>query len=446
VGAALALRSQVLARLLNVTSDLPSDVGTGPNAVPEWTDKLLARAVAERASDLHFRYLSDGRLMVRIRVDGVLRQSRFPEALEGRESEVIGSILARCTTIDPSNVREPQDGMFSFSAGGRHIDVRVAMLPQVSGPNLTLRLLDSMTLRKRPEEMGFDPEHLTTMRTTMASAQGCIMVVGPTGSGKTTTLYSLLREVDAVRRNVLTVEDPVEYNLPYIGQTQIRNDMGERSLTWSRALRSIVRNDPDVILVGEVRDSDVAKVAMEASITGHMVLTTLHAHSAPGAYNRMTQMGVPRYLVADAISLVISQRLMRQVHDCARLEPPTREEVNLLTRWGLEVPEKVPHELGCPECNGIGYQGRLAVIEVLVPDAQFRAVVAEGAHSDTIRRAAEECGWRSIIHDGLRLVREGRSTVTEMARVLSDLELIENREDDEVRGDDKVREDSEAQQ
>jgi type IV pilus assembly protein PilB len=429
VSAALAPRPQILARILNATSDMPTEVGTGTNAVPEWVDRLLSRAVAEQASDLHFRYLTDGRLMVRVRVDGVLRQLRYPDALEGREPEVVGSILARCATIDPANIREPQDGMFSFNAGGRQIDVRVAMIPQVAGPNLTLRLLDSMTLRKRPEEMGFSTEHLTTMRQTMAASQGCIVVVGPTGSGKTTTLYALLREVDAVRRNVLTVEDPVEYNLPYIGQSQIRHDMGERSLTWARALRSIVRNDPDVILVGEVRDSEVAKVAMEASITGHMVLTTLHAHSAPGAYSRMIQMGVPRYLVADAISLVVSQRLMRQVHDCARLEPPTREEIEILTRWGLEIPDRVPHETGCVECSGMGYQGRLAVVEILAPDARFRSAVSDGAHSDELRRVAESCGWRSILHDGLRLVREGRSTVSEMARVLSDMEFLETAEE-----------------
>jgi type II secretory ATPase GspE/PulE/Tfp pilus assembly ATPase PilB-like protein len=420
--AVLAARSQILARILTLTSDLGSEVGAGPNAVPEWVDRMLSRAVAERASDLHFRFLGNGEMMVRIRVDGVLRQVRFPDALRGRELEIVGTVLARCPTIDPSNVREPQDGTFSFSAGGRQIDVRVGMLPQVTGTNLTLRLLDSLTLRRRPEEMGFRAEHLSMMRNAVSSAQGCIVVVGPTGSGKTTTLYSLLREVDAVSRNVLTVEDPVEYRLPYIGQTQIRSDLGDRSLTWSRALRSIVRNDPDVILVGEVRDADVAKVAAEAAITGHMVLTTLHAHSAIGAFSRLVQMGVPSYLVSEAVSLVVSQRLVRHVHDCARLEPPTADEKALLTQWHLPIPDQVAHTTGCQGCAGTGYRGRLSAAEVLNPDARFRTLVASGAPSDELREAALGCGWQPIRYDGLRLLCAGQTTVAELSRALSDAE------------------------
>jgi type II secretory ATPase GspE/PulE/Tfp pilus assembly ATPase PilB-like protein len=423
--AVLAPRAQVLARLLQLTSGLATTVSNGPNAVPEWVDSMLARSVAERASDVHFRFLNDGNMMVRVRVDGVLRQVQFPDALKGRETEVIGTILARCQTIDPSNTREPQDGTFSFAAGGRPIDVRVGMLPQVTGTNITLRLLDSLTLRRRPEEMGFRDEHLTAMRAAIASAQGCVVVVGPTGSGKTTTLYALLREVDAISRNVLTVEDPVEYRLPYVGQTQIRSDLGERSLTWARALRSIVRNDPDVILVGEARDSDVAKVAMEASITGHMVLTTLHAHSAPGAYSRLVQMGVPGYLVADAVSLIISQRLLRQVHDCATMSPPTREERATLEHWGLEVPDLVAHVAGCPGCSGSGYSGRLAAAELLAPDATLRNLVSAGSSSDTLREAAMRTGWMPIRHDGLRLIKAGLTTVSELTRTLSDAEADE---------------------
>lgn len=417
-GIALVSKTQVQSRLLYLSNDFEAQ-GTTGNAVVEYADYLLQRAVGEGASDVHLRFMQDGSLMVRLRVDGVLRQLAFPTALKGREVEVVSSLMSRTGTMDSSNTREPQDGTFSFIAGGRSVDARVGMLPQISGPNMTVRILDPITLRRRLEEMGFDAGMVQAMRSAMSLSAGCVLVVGPTGSGKTTTLYALLREVDAVARNVLTVEDPVEYRLPYVGQTQIRNDIGERSLTFAKALRSILRQDPDVILVGEIRDTDTAKVAMEAAITGHLVLSTVHASSAPAAYTRLTEMGLPPFLVAEALTVVVSQRLVRQVHECAHMGPPTPEEQAILTRLGAHDITQVAHSIGCTGCAGNGYRGRLAVAELLVASPELKSAMAQGLSREKVIEVSKRTGWLPILSDAMRQLRLGKTTVAEINRVSS---------------------------
>jgi type II secretory ATPase GspE/PulE/Tfp pilus assembly ATPase PilB-like protein len=417
-GVALVPKSQVQSRLLYITDEFESQNPSG-NVVPEFIDYLLQRAVGEGASDIHMRFMYDGTLMVRLRVDGVLRQIPFPPALKGRESEVSAAMMAKTNTMDSSNTREPQDGTFSFPVAGRSVDARVGMLPQIAGPNITVRILDPLTLRRRLEDMGFDVELVTSLRRAVASSAGCVLVVGPTGSGKTTTLYALLREVDAVSRNVLTVEDPVEYRLPYVGQTQIRSDIGDRSLTFSRALRSILRQDPDVVLVGEIRDTDTAKVAMEAAITGHLVLSTVHASSAPSAYTRLTEMGVPSYLVAEALSIVVSQRLVRQVHECCTIGPPTPEEQAILARLGIEGVSQVAHPVGCIGCAGNGFRGRIAVAEILSASPEIKAAITAGVSRDKIIEIARKNGWKPMISDAARHLRAGHTTISEINRAAS---------------------------
>lgn len=413
---ALVPKNQVQNRLLYMANNFEGNANA-PGAVPEFVDFLFQRAVGEGASDIHLRFLHDGTLMVRLRVDGVLRQIPFP--LKGREVEVAAALMAKCPTMDSSNIREPQDGTFSFTVSGRSVDARVGMLPQISGPNITVRILDPLTLKRRVEDMGFEPTHVEQMRNAVASPQGCVLVVGPTGSGKTTTLYALLREIDAVGRNVLTVEDPVEYRLPYVGQTQIRADLGEKSLTFAKALRSIVRQDPDVILVGEIRDAETARVAMDASITGHLVLTTVHASSAPLAYLRLSEMGVPPFLVADAVSLVVSQRLVRKVHECATMGPPTPDELEVLNRIGVTNITEVPHAAGCGGCSGQGFRGRLAVAEILPTSPDLRSAVTAGATREKLVEVAKRTGWRPMALDAVRLLRAGLTTVSEIARAVS---------------------------
>lgn len=415
-GIALVPKSQVQSRLMYLTNDFQGNPAA-PGAVLEYVDYLLQRAAGEGASDIHLRYTYDGTLMVRLRVDGVLRQLPFP--LKGRENEVVAALIAKAPTMDSSNMREAQDGTFSFQATNRSIDVRVAMLPQLAGPNITLRILDPATLKRRIEDMGFDAPMVERMRSAVAAPQGCVLIVGPTGSGKSTTLMSLLREVDALARNVITVEDPVEYRLPYVGQTQIRNDLGDRSLTFSKALRSILRQDPDVILVGEIRDSDTARVAMDASITGHTVLSTVHANSAPSAYARLSEMQVPPFLVSEALTLIVSQRLVRQVHVCAQMAPPTPDEAAALARMGATGITLVPHAVGCVGCAGNGYRGRLAVAEMLVPNTEVRTLVTNGAPREQLIDAARRAGWHPIAEDAIRLLRLGKTTVSEIARVVA---------------------------
>lgn len=404
------------------------DAVLSKSPVQEWLDMVLERAVSEGASDIHFMFQADRSLLLRFRVDGVLRSQRVPNQI--RPIEVIGSIVSRCPTMDAANYREPQDGTFSFEAAGRTVDSRVALLPQTYGPTVVIRLLDSSAIRTRLDDMGFSAAHIATLREAMQRSQGTVLAVGPTGSGKSTTLYALLREVNASEKNVLTVENPVEYRLPMIGQTEIRPGLGDRSLTFPRALRTILRLDPDVILVGEIRDQETAEVAMQAAITGHLVLSTLHANSALAAFPRLVNMGLPSYLVAEALSVIISQRLLRKVHECARIDVPTPEEIAQIKALGFEPPETVAHAVGCNGCNGAGFRGRLAAVEVLTPSAKLRNMILEEA---PLARLAEEAageGFLSIFNDGVRHLSAGRTTVTEITRVLSLEERISKDDDD----------------
>jgi type IV pilus assembly protein PilB len=404
------------------------EAATSRSPVQAWLDDQLERAVAEGASDIHFLFQSDKTLLMRFRIDGVLRTQRVPS--QYRPIEVIGSIMSRCPGMDPSNQIEPQDGNFSFEAAGRSVDSRVAMLPQIHGPTIVIRLLDSLAIRTRLDDMGFSPSHLHVLRGVMQRSQGTVLAVGPTGSGKSTTLYALLREVNAGEKNVLTVENPVEYRLPMIGQTEVRPGLGVRSMTFPRALRTILRLDPDVILVGEIRDEETAEVAMQAAITGHLVLSTVHANSALAAFPRLINMGLPSYLVAEALSVVISQRLLRRVHECSRLEAPTLEEAAALSNMGLAVPDLVPHPVGCSGCSGSGFRGRVAAVEVLEPSPALRSLVVAQAGIGELIEQTESEGFVSILEDGLRHVIGGRTSVSEITRVLSLEERRVKREDD----------------
>lgn len=383
-----------------------------------WVESTLIRAVAEGASDVHFLFSADDSLVLRFRIDGVLRQQGVPSNLKARE--IIGTVLNRCDTIDSSNTTIPQDGTFSFVAAGRQIDARVAMLPQASGPTVVIRLLDSINMRTRLEDMGFSNDQLAKMRKAISLSRGTILVCGPTGAGKSTTLYGLLREVDAVSKSVYTVENPVEYRLPLIGQTEVRENLGDKNLTFARVLRSILRLDPDIILVGEIRDEETAGVAMQAALTGHLVLSTIHSNSAVGAYSRLVNMKVPSFIVSEAVSLVIAQRLLRRVHDCARFDPPNKEEVTSLIAAGIDVPDRVAHIVGCDGCKGTGYRGRLATVEVLSPNREIREMVISGASADLITDEAKtSTGFVPLLNDGERHMKEFRTTVSEMLQALT---------------------------
>lgn len=389
------------------------------NPVVEYVDNLLARAVAEGASDVHFLSQADGSLLVRFRVDGQLRRQAVP--LRRREREIIGTLLAKCgDNIDSSDRKRPQDGTFSFIApGGRRIDARLGMLPQAHGPTIVIRLLDPESINRPLETMGFAPDTLAQMRRVLRSHQGAAFFMGPTGSGKTTTLYALLKELPSTEISILTAEDPIEYRLPNIGQTQIRSDLGDKSLTFAKALRSMLRLDPDVILVGEVRDPETAETAMHAALTGHMVLSTLHAKTAVSAYSRLEELGVDPFLSSESLSLVVNQRLVRTVHTCAELTAPTDADIKILNRFNLPIPDQVAHPRlgGCPGCDQTGFRGRVATVEVLEPSPELKELVATRAPRSQVTEAALASGYTSIMDDAFRHVSEHRIPVKELLRV-----------------------------
>jgi type II secretory ATPase GspE/PulE/Tfp pilus assembly ATPase PilB-like protein len=381
----------------------------------DYVDNIFNQAIAQDASDVHLETNQDHSALLRYRIDGQLIVQRQPPI--GREIEIVGTILARAN-MNSQNLLEPQDGTFSFAAAGRRIDCRVSFLPQENGPGVVTRLLDSSNMNRRLDDMGFLPEHLQMMRRAMSQSQGTIVICGPTGSGKTTTLYGLLKEVDAVHSKVVTIEDPVEYRLPYVGQTQVRTGLGARSLTFARVLRALLRQDPDVILVGECRDQETAQVATEAAITGHLVLTTVHAPSAPAVYTRLIEMGVPAYSVAESITLTVSQRLLRRVHECAEARPTNVHEAEVLSSLGITPPETSMYPTGCTGCRGTGYRGRIAAVEVLRPTLSLRRLIVARAPLEDIVADAKAHGFVDILTDGMRHVNSSLTSIAEVLRVL----------------------------
>lgn len=402
----------------------PSAVRTQASArspVQEWVDSMLERAVSAGASDVHLLMQPEEQMILRFRVDGTLQPQPVPSAL--RPLEIIGTLLSRSPTMDAANLREPQDGKFAFNAAGRQIDARVALLPQAYGPTIAIRLLDPGSIDARLSRMGFSAEQTLMMQEAVSATQGTILAVGPTGSGKSTTLYALLQEVNATEKNILTVENPIEYRLTGVGQTEIREGLGARSVTFARALRTILRADPDIILVGEIRDQETAEVAMQAAITGHLVLSTLHANTALGAYQRLANMGVPLYLVSEALSLNIYQRLLRRLHDCSEWRAPEKNERRMLETLKLEAPDRVKEPRGCPACNGTGYLGRSAAVEVLQPDPDLRQMVSDRRNLRELAKAAEASGFIPIHHQAHQHLVEGTTSVSEMFRSLPVAEL-----------------------
>jgi len=406
------------------SNSFTSNIITGSNTIStikspmqEWLDGVLGRAVSEGASDVHFMFNPDKSMLMRFRVDGILQQQKIPSNI--KPLEIIGAIMSRCN-MDMSNQREPQDGTFTFPAAGRDIDGRVAMLPQEFGPTLVIRLLDSQNMRTKLEDMGFEINALSRLRSATSKAQGLIIVCGPTGAGKSTTLYGLVREQDAMRKAIFTVENPVEYRMNNIGQTEIKHGLGDKSLSFPRALRTILRLDPDVILVGEIRDQETAEVALQAALTGHLVLTTLHANSAISSYSRLINMGLPRYLVSEAVTLVAAQRLVRKLHSCAKEVEPSKEDIRIIKRINEDyIFDKLKKAVGCGGCNGIGYRGRIAVAEVLESSENIRDVVTnENSTVEDILAAAKIEGYKTLSEEGLRHLEIGNTSLEEIKRVL----------------------------
>jgi type IV pilus assembly protein PilB len=381
--------------------------------IVRFVQAVIGRAVAGRASDVHVEPDEKG-LRVRLRIDGVLHDAmRAPASLKAG----IVSRIKVMADLDIAERRLPQDGRTRVRTGGRTIDMRVATVPTVHGEAAVLRLLDTHAAGHSLADLAMAPEVLARWESAYKRPWGAILVTGPTGSGKTTTLHATLSELNEESRNLMTIEDPVEYQLNGVKQVQVNPAAG---LTFASALRSFLRADPDVMLVGEIRDHETAVIAAEASLTGHLVLSSLHTNDAASAPLRLAEIGVAPFLVTSAVQAVLAQRLARKLCDrCRAPYEPNDVELNE-ARWpsGWETPT-FWHAVGCSACSATGYRGRLAVHEVMLMTEPLRRLVLERASADAVRTQAIEDGMVPLWNDGLRKVAQGLTTVEELARVVT---------------------------
>jgi type IV pilus assembly protein PilB len=376
---------------------------------------LITQAIADRASDIHVEPTGKD-VRIRYRIDGVLHDvMRSPRNIQN-------GIVSRLKVMADINIAErriPQDGRITTTIEGRHVDLRVATLPTVHGEKVVMRILDNSSTNLRLSELGFLPVNMERYEVSYTKPYGTILVTGPTGSGKTTTLYATLNMLNEPTRNVITVEDPVEYQLEGINQLQVNTKAG---LTFASALRTILRADPDIILVGEIRDRETAAIAVEAALTGHLVLSTIHTNDAATTPNRLIEMGVEPFLVGSALDCIVAQRLARKL--CERCKEPYEADEATLTSlarepWASEVPEKLYRAAGCQACSKTGYMGRFAVHEVLTVNEEIERMIVEHAHAEDIRKAAIADGMVTLRQAGLMSAASGLTSVEEVLRVIA---------------------------
>jgi len=390
--------------LLNVANKAP---------VVKQVNKILFQAVHSRASDIHIEPY-DSELRIRFRIDGVLHNVCV---LDRRGSAALISRLKIMANLNIAEQRLPQDGQSRVQIGKDLMDIRVSTIPTLAGERVVLRLLDKSNSRLGLEDVGFGPELLRKFRSLIGLTHGIILLTGPTGSGKTTTLYAALNELNSEHRNILTVEDPVEYHLPGVGQMQVKPKIG---LNFSDCLRHILRQDPNVIMIGEIRDAETARIAIQASLTGHLVLSTLHTNDSASAVTRLVDMGIEPYLISSTVAAVMAQRLVRVI--CPKCKSHSKVSERNMAEGEFFVGS------GCESCLKTGYLGRTGIFELLVVDDDIKALMGERADSHIIKAAAIKKGMNTLRQDGLRKARAGETTLKEIYRVTQDCftEGIEN--------------------
>ncbi len=375
---------------------------------------LIEEAVRRRASDIHIEPFPDS-LAVRLRVDGVLQDLPPPPV---RLAKAVVSRIKILAHLNIAERRLPQDGRVAYVILGQQIDLRVSTLPTVHGESVVLRLLDRSAGARPLASLGLGEEEELRLRRLLEVPNGMILVTGPTGSGKTTTLYAALNLIDAASRKVLTIEDPVEYHIPRVNQVQVKPQIG---LTFASVLRSLVRQDPDVIMVGEMRDAETADIAVHAALTGHLVLSTLHTNSAAGAVTRLLDMGIEPFLLVSTVRAIVGQRLVRTLcRRCRRAQPASAESQEVFRAARLETPLQglsLFRPGGCEHCGGAGYHGRIGLFEVLTLDAGLRELTLARAGADAIEAAARQSGMTTMYEDGLHKVLDGLTTLEEVRRV-----------------------------
>ena len=399
--------------------DLEAEDGVSDAPLVRLVNSVIMQAATDGASDIHFEPQEDA-LLVRVRVDGVLNEvQRIPR----RMANGVTTRLKVLAKLDIAERRKPQDGRISLNARavGRMLDIRVAVLPTVEGEQVVMRLIDKSRKTPTLESLGLSETMRDKLSEIIRRPTGALLVTGPTGSGKSTTLYAGLAEINRPEINIITVEDPVEFRLHGINQVQINV---KADMTFALALRSILRSDPDVIMVGEIRDPETAKMAIESALTGHFVLSTLHTNDAPGALTRLNEMGVEPFLVGSAVSAVLAQRLARKLcANCCEMYTPSREELMAArispdmaaAREGMVLYRKV----GCPRCNRTGYKGRVGIFQLLIMNDELESLAAQNAHRDEIERSAAAAGMRSLWDDGIAKAAAGLTSLEELARVVA---------------------------
>ena len=395
-----------LERLKDMVSDAP---------VIRAVNRLIADAVDARASDIHLEP-TDDRLAVRFRIDGMLREmAPKPPAMRA-------PVVSRIKVMAGLNIAErrlPQDGRLRLTVRGHEIDLRVATAPSIHGESVVMRILDRANLALDPKSLGFDADLEYQFLSALAQPHGIMLVTGPTGSGKTTTLYAALAHLNAPERKLTTIEDPIEYRLPGVVQSQINPAIG---YTFSSALRSFLRQDPDVMMVGEIRDTETAQIAVQAALTGHMILSTLHTNTAAGAVTRLLDMGVEPFLLSSVLTGVLAQRLVRRL--CPHCREPYAVDPALLERLGIAEHPADPgtfyRPVGCPSCKGSGYAGRMAVFEFIRIDRDLAGLILHRADTRTIAEAASRAGSGTLRADGIAKARLGLTALEEVLRVASE--------------------------
>jgi general secretion pathway protein E len=378
--------------------------------VIKFVNSLIFRAVKEKASDIHIEPF-EKEFVVRFRIDGILydiiRQPKRAHAAISSRVKVMGQ-------LDIAEKRLPQDGRIKIKIAGKDIDIRLSTVPTNFGERIVMRILEQSNTILELEQLGFSAKSTKAIETLIFRKYGIILVTGPTGSGKSTTLSACLVKLNNPERNIMTVEDPIEYQIPGVNQVQVNTKI---ELTFARALRAFLRQNPDIIMVGEIRDKETAEIAINASLTGHLVLSTLHTNDAAGANTRLIDMGVEPFLVASSVLGIAAQRLIRRVcKKCRQPHTPTDFEMNELGLTSLPAGAQLFKAVGCPSCSQSGYSGRTVIHELLIVDDKIRSLIIKNADSGTIKKAAVEAGMISLREDGVAKVLQGFTTVDELMR------------------------------
>jgi general secretion pathway protein E len=399
-----AVDEEDVAHLRDMASEVP---------VIRLVNQMLVRALESRASDVHIEPF-ENQLKVRYRIDGILHE------IEPPPRQLKAAVISRLKILAQLNIAErrlPQDGRIKIRLGGKDVDLRIATIPTLYGESVVIRLLERAQIFTELNALGFPADILQEFNEMIGKPHGMILVTGPTGSGKTTTLYGALQKINDPGKKIITIEDPVEYQLGGVNQIQVKPQIG---LTFANGLRSIVRQDPDVIMVGEIRDAETAEIAVQAALTGHLVFSTLHTNDAAGAISRLLEMGVQDYLLSSSLLGVLAQRLVRRLCTACRKEVPfagfDQNEPELTPQSG-ERPQTVWEAVGCDECSGTGYRGRVGILELLPVTSEICKVIVQRADAGMIRNLAVQQGMRLLREDGWDKVRQGITTVAEVLRV-----------------------------